>query len=691
MAQSVLDVLRALAPQSLEVPVDFDALHGRAESGDLFGLTSRPPVPNTPDVGRVADLPRRRQVDLTYTEGPGGERVLADPTAQALVDVMNERLRRPDWQREDCRCAEIAPERVSARRPKPCITSLKAAQAWALYEAPLVGGLIGLLAVGSGKSALGFLSPLVMPNCKLAVGLVPSNLVEQFVKEYLLWREHWRVPALVYGKQQGFYYRDGAPRSTLHLVPYSILSRPDSTALLKSLKPDFVFADEMDKLANKQSARGGRFTRLFAEAPDTRFLGWTGTAWDKSIMECQHLCAYALRGGSPLPLSAHVAQYWALAIDPGERPAQPGALRKFCAPGETLREGFHRRLVETPGVVATREGAVDVPHCIVERPVAEVPETILALLQMVRSGERPDHEELVDPMEVARVACEVAMGFYYRWVFPREERGPDGKLTEAARDRIDLWFERRKAWRKELRDKLRRREEHLDSEKLCEEAAARYYAGHPDALAALGDGRCPALESLAAAPRYEGELPTWDAATYLAWKRVEDSVYHETEAVWVDDYLARDAAEWALSRRGICWYKHDAFGQRVAELSGLPLHAGGPGAEQRILAERGDRSIVASMQSHGRGRDGLQYLFSEQLVPAWPSSGRMTEQLLARIHRVGQSAPRVVSETYRHVEELRQAFDQACARGRFAHSTWGASQKVLQAECEWRSDDDDEW
>jgi hypothetical protein len=625
------------------------------------GLSSRPPVQDSEEIARVAALPRRPQVELGQFSA----------NAKALVEIMNERLRRPDWQRTDCACAQIAPGRAANGR-KPCITSLLPAQAWALFEAPLVGGLIGLLATGSGKTSIGFLSPMVFPNCRLAVGIVPSNLVEQLVLEYRLWREHWRVPRLVYPSKSGSkselkdVYPDPGFRPTLHVVPYSILQQPTSTELLKSLNPDLIYADEMDKLANLQSARTGRVSRHFKEHPQSRFAGWTGTPWDKSIMECTHLAAWALRRGSPLPVKESVAREWALALDPSDSKAEPGALEKLFRPGETLYEGFHRRLVETHGVVATREGAVAIPHCIFEREPPPMPMVVAEALAKIRGWERPDEEQLVDAMEVMRVACEAALGFYYRWVFPHEPRKPDGTLTEAAITKIKVWRARRKAWRKELRVKLLNRQAHLDSEKLCEDAAQRYHSG------------------------YEGDLPVWAAETYLAWKEVEDTVYHETQAVWLDDWVARDAAAWAIEHRGIVWYKHDAFGQKVAELSGLPLHAGGPDAEERIRAEKGDRSIIASMQSHGRGRDGLQYLFAEQLFSAFPSSGRAVEQNFARLHRPGQPAPQVCTWVYQHAVELREAFKQACARARFANSTWGTNQKLLEANCDWR-DDGDEW
>ena len=81
--------------------------------------------------------------------------------------------------------------------------------------------------------------------------------------------------------------------------------------------------------------------------------------------------------------------------------------------------------------------------------------------------------------------------------------------------------------------------EHLDSPFLCAQAAVR------------------------ALNHYQGDLPVWHSETWSSWVAVRDTVEHETEAVWVDDYLAIDAAKWAKEHNGIVWYSHDAFGQRV--------------------------------------------------------------------------------------------------------------------------------
>jgi hypothetical protein len=258
---------------------------------------------------------------------------------------------------------------------------------------------------------------------------------------------------------------------------------------------------------------------------------------------------------------------------------------------------------------------------------------------------RPDGEELVEALEVRVVARQLAAGFYYRWRFPRKEPA----------ELIERWFAARKAWHKELREKLKLRQEHLDSPMLAANAAARFYEG------------------------YEGPLPIWSAATWPAWNEIQAQVYHETEAIWVNDWLARDAAEWVKKHKGVVWCDTGAFGHRVAELAGLPYHGGGPNAETAIRAEKGDRGIVASRHAHGTGRDGLQRYFREQYTPEPPASGHAWEQLLGRLHRIGQEADEVDTHIPRHEPELVDALDSAVAQARYVYETTGANQKLLAA------------
>ena len=522
-----------------------------------------------------------------------------------------------------------------------CIKRLKPVQAWSLYEASRVGGLGGAIGVGSGKTGLGLLMPLVMPGCQVAVILLPPGQVAQLQRDHQQWGQHFRMPTLVTGDIKKVKI---LPKPVLYILPYSQLSQAKATALLEELEPDLIIADEAHKLRHKDTATTARVFRYFQSHPDTRLCFWSGTLTAKSIKDYGLLLALALQEGSPLPLEIPKLEEWSQALDPSGWQASAGALSVLCHPGEPLASGYYRRLTETLGVVATKASSIDASIVFEERPAPAIPDKVQQAIKDLRqSWTRPDGEELVDILQVARSARELAAGFFYRWRFPRME----------SEEVILAWFEARKAWHKELREKLKRRVEHLDSPLLCAKAAIRAEEG------------------------YTGDLPVWKSKTWSEWVKVRDTVEPQPEAVWIDDYLAKDASIWALKNRGLVWVDSQAFGAKVASLSQLPYYAGGPEADQQLLEETGSRSLIVSIKAMSEGRDGLQRLFNRQLVANPPSSGATWEQLLGRLHRMGQPADEVVTEVYRHTPEYVDAIDSAILKARYINETMGTSQKLL--------------
>lgn len=595
-----------------------------------FGAVLRDPVGSSEDLDRILALPRRAPVDLTSTR------------AIALVELMTERLRRPDRPvGAACGCAAMGRRR--------CIDRLLPAQAWALWEARLANGLLGQIFVGGGKSLLDLLVATVIPNCKIAALLVPPGLVGQLVTEYKFIAEHFVTPSLILPIGfDGSTIRPGQP--AVHVLPYSRFSRAEATELLENLRPDTVIADEVYNLKCRTAARTIRALRYFANHPETRLCAWSGTLTARSIKDFAHIAAFSLGTGSPLPLEPSEVEKWASALDPSDWPAPAGALRRLAASAEDVRSAVRRRIVETPGMVSTQSSdTIGASLPVRERVPPKIPEDLKAKIADLRATwTRPDGEELIDAMSVQRCARELACGFHYYWVYPGN---PDPLDVEA-------WFAARKAWNKELREKLKAPQPHLDSPLLLAKAAIRYYAG------------------------YKGDLPVWESETWLKWRELRDTIQHETRAKWVSDYLVRDAALWAKDHNGIVWYEHDAFGRAVAKAAGLPLHGGGIDAEAKIRAEKGDQSIVASIKSHSVGRDGLQFLFNEQLVTTPPSDGAAWQQLLGRLHRPGQEADEVVTYVYRHTPEMSEAIDKAINFAKFVVGITGASQKLLCASVE---------
>lgn len=568
------------------------------------------------------------------------------------MELVTERLLRRDRRHDgsDCACASMSP-------PRRCITELLPVQAWALWEIRLAGGLLGDIGVGQGKTGLDFLAAMVVPGCRHAALLLPPERVEQLVADYEAWREHFRVPTLVVGDRHWF---QPAPAPVLRVVPYSRLSRPEATTLLDELRLDTVIADEAQNLRGRAAARTKRFIRLYLARPDTRLCAWSGSITSRSLTEFAHLAALSLGEGSPLPLDPDEVERWAAAVDASEWPAPPGALTRLMAStGQPEPRGAVRvRFTETLGVVSTAD-AVPCPASIVirERRPPPAPAAVReAMLAVRRTWTRPDGEEMVEAPEVARCLREISSGFYYRWLFP----------DDPAADLVAEWFDARKGWHRELREKLSHGAPHLDSPFLCAAAAERGRRGLPGS-----DG-----------------APAWRARTWARWADVKDAVRHETEAVWIDEWLARDAAEWlARTARegepGVVWYSHDAFGAAVSRASGLPAHSGGGDEPVRRAAASGS-PLVLSIRAYGTGFDGLQHGYSRALVANPPSSGDAWEQLIGRLHRRGQLADEVAFETYRHTPEVASAVDRAIVLAKYVEGVTGKRQALLAADVEWR-------
>lgn len=619
-------------------------------------LGYKPPVSDSPDLQRVLAVARRPPP----TEGT--------PELAALAVRVTRKLR--NYTAPPCACV--------ATFKRPCVLELREIQAAALWEIYRTDGLLAPIAVGAGKTFINLLAPMVLRECKTALLLVPAQLMSQLVRDYRMLLAHWHVPSLVMHDSTG--WSNIIPSTpVLHVLPYSLLQRPERSAWIADLNPDVIISDECDKLRNPDTATGSRYVRQFEERGG-RAISSSGSMSEASVKDYWHLAMIALGERSPLPHDPEIVKEWASAIDAdASPPAPPGALEALCRPGEHVRSGYHRRLVETPGVIVTTASPVaGIPLEIVDREIVAPRAIERALADLRATWCRPDGEELIDIFAMKRCARELAAGFYYRWRFPR------GESVEA----IEAWLEARKMWHCELRDKLKDRREHLDSPLLCARAARRAWGDEP--ITTAGDFEIEAEsdapdEDVARKRRKVGanaHLPTWKADHWPAWRDLRDSVQPETEAVRLDDYLARDCATWARANRGIVWYTHSAFGHWVAELSGLPLHGGGPGAGKRLedwIGSGAPSSIIVSAKSHGRGRDGLQYVYADQIVPNPETSSAWWEQLLGRLHRVGQKAPAVYARLYRHTPELRDAVNKALRRADYVGATLGGIQKITAA------------
>jgi hypothetical protein len=555
-------------------------------SEDFLG---REPVRHTSELQRILDLPRR-------TWSPDA--------AQALADKWTATLRRPNGNMR-----------------------LKPVQGVALEEASTVGGLLGPIKVGGGKTLVALLAPVVM-GAKTAILLLPPQLKTTLLTlTYPQLASQWRVPNVSVGTGGTAY--DPTQVCSLDVIAYSELSSTSGSELLDRRSADVVVCDEAHTLASLDSRRAARFERFVQRNPNCRFVFLSGTMVNDTIARIGRLSKWALGKKSPLPLAYRDMERWSAALDPSPFPAPPGDLERLC-PGEDVREGFRRRLRETPGVVSSQPEELGISLVINERKVTIPPVVDKALSELRRTWVTPGGEWIEDALSFSRYARQLSAGLYYRW-----RKQPPKE-----------WIEARREWHSEVRDFLKHEAKPgMDSKALLESAIRK------------GDRRSYAFQ-------------VWDLV-----KTLHDA--NDVEAVWIDDFLARDAAAWATKNVGIIWTQHSALGLRIAELSGCPFYEGGDESAVAIETERGDRTVIASVNAHGTGRN-LQKAFSRQLVTTASSGGNTWEQLLGRTHRPGQPESTVQCDVYLHTPELRAAFEKARARARFVEETTGERGKEDQ-------------
>ncbi len=515
-------------------------------------------------------------------------------------------------------------------------------QSAALSEARKADGLFGPIGVGQGKTLITLLMGEAM-KARMTVILVPPALRAQLINvDIPRLSKEWRIPL-----------------ARIRVVAYSQLSSAGSADILEEIAPDLIAADEVHSLRYRSAARTKRFLRYMKEHTECRLVALSGTITRRSLRDYQHLAELALRKNSPLPNHFPTLGEWAEALDVSDDPMPPGALLQLCTDEELgevarlfeaegdgtmpavqhiVRDAFRRRMVETPGVVATEESAIGTSLTInAVRPM--VPAEILQEIMNVRTRWQIQDEELTDALAVARVARQLAAGFFYRWDWPNGE--PDVE-----------WLEARREWSKEIREILRLSRKGLDSPMLIAGAIER------------------------------GE---YHSETYARWRLVKDRKEPPREAVWIHDFMIRASIDWAKKNASkaapaIIWYLHTAVGEKLAAASGFPYF--GPGSKASEALTRVDAQktpvIICSQKAHGTGKN-LQ-AFCQNLFTTPMPGGVEWEQTIARTHRPGQLADEINCDVFVHTLETEAAFRNAVRDAGYIEGTTGQRQKLLFAE-----------
>jgi hypothetical protein len=501
--------------------------------------------------------------------------------------------------------------------------TLRIVQAVAIAEAVLYGGAFCPIGVGGGKALISLLAPLAMDS-KRPLLVVPAQLREQtnrFVIPQM--KQHWKL------------------HPNLRVIGYSELSLEKNAQMLEEYRPDLIILDECHRLKNKKAGRTRRVLRYFKEHPETRCVAMSGTVSSRSIKDYAHIIEWCLGGGSPVPLRWQELTEWADCVDtkvPDDRRVGPGALRKWCDEGENVRQGFRRRLVQTPGVIASKEGALGTSLQILQFGRLIIPVRIQFEIDKMRNTwETPNGDIITEAVELWRHIRELALGFYYRWDPP------------APRD----WLDARRAWKSCVRGTLKVSKD-FDTELQVWNAAK-----NKNSL--LG----------------YNFVPVYDA--WKAWSKIKDTFKPNPVAEWLDDFALRACGQWLNQSvwkendKRIVWVEHRAFGEALAKRGWDYFGAG----DNRILDTQ-QTAIVASIAAHGEGKNLER--FSKNLIVSPPASGKVWEQVLGRTHRPGQEADEVTCEVFLDVPECRESFEQARRDAKYLEDSLGNVQKLNYAD-----------
>lgn len=505
------------------------------------------------------------------------------------------------------------------------------------------GVFVGEISAGYGKALLSFLLAAIAVGRfrKIRILLVvPAKLREQTRDVHAEWSKHFDIPPLIGSEDP---WKGGA---VIRLLSYESLSVVSKATFLEQWRPDIIICDEAHFLARMSSARTKRMFRYVKGArkagEDVHFIPLSGTMRRKSIRECAHIYAAALQDRSPLPNDYPTLESWSFCLDEGVDDFlryEPGALLELCQEDEKhdlqgWRRAVRRRLISTPGVIATSETAVDIPLVLQVRRLA-VPEVVQRALAEVRTGLLPTGDEAETPIAIWQAARQLATGFSYRWV------------PQAPKE----WLEARRAWNTFVREVLSHPPHgmHLDSPLQVWQAVDAGKFGHVPEQA--------------------------------AWRAIRDTFKPNPVPHWISDFMVKDAEEWALETGGIVWVNHTSAlekdGCQDDEEIGkgftkIPFFGAG---DERIATYKGP--CAASIRAHGTGRNLQQW--NRALITCLPSSGTTLEQLLARHHRVGQTADLVQVEFYAHTPEMIDALETAQRDAAYAEGLSGQPQRVLSS------------
>lgn len=513
---------------------------------------------------------------------------------------------------------------------------LRALQALALHDLGLYDGVFCPVGVGDGKTLISLLAAYVV-GAKWPLLLLPAGLIAKTIRDLKELEAHWFIP------------------TNIRLFSYEMLGVVNAAAELDVYRPDLIIADEAHKLKNLGAAVTRRVARYMDEHPNTKFVAMSGTFLDRSLREFAHILRWCLKDKAPIPKTDYELEQWADALDEKVdeiRRIEPGALldlaseeeRTKYSPIVAARMGFRRRLVETPGVVASTVDGEHVGASIYVSAVTyDMSQTTAEHFRKLREELKTPDDWDVTPVDVWRHSRELALGFHQVW----DPRPPEE------------WREARRNWFSFVRRVLAY-SDRFDSPEHVERAILA------------------------------GELVDTDGA-YAKWDALRDTfregVHYRVEPRWHDDSALKVAAKWMAKSPGLVWTEHVPFAQRLAEMTGAQYYGRQGLASDGELIDKASpkKSAIASIDANREGRN-LQTIWNRNLIVSPQESPAVLQQTIARTHRPGLTASEVYVDIFLGCKEHAAAFSKCLAGTRAVHETTGAKQKLLLATIDWPTD-----
>jgi hypothetical protein len=572
-----------------------------------------------------------------------------------------------------------------------------------------IGGLLGLMAVGTGKTLLlQAISSLAIANGhQRIVQLLPKNLIEQYLRTQLPWARK-RTPIRFH--PHSFADLDPEHRNSLsqskrkgvYLLPYTTLSREKSVNILEDIQPSLILADEAHYLSNPIAAVTKRVFRYLDAYEDCEFVAVSGSMTKKGPEDFAHLAERALRQRTPFPMKKAMLAAWHLIVEAGAVPSSGAAgpirpligwakrhfpMEEFPDDVSGFRKALKLRVQTAPGVVAsTAKDDIATSLCYVNLEIEEPEkcagweklEELRAALELL--GETPNGDTVDHELNAYKWYYEFSAGFYNELVWPTPEKfAKHRKLTDAEAEAfIQLGKDHHvllNGYHKLLRGWL----EH-----------------NKNPMGSHGPIDTPMLVGREMSQTKDRHVP---GPVYLAWQEAKKAeipgmAERISRAVRVCPFKINAAVAWAaaLTKKGegsILWVYHIEIGEWLFEAmkaAGLPVShcpAGENPKHEKLVSESlehgpADMHYVTSAKAHHRGHN-MQHHRNQYFVQTLREADIM-EQCVGRLHRQGQKADHL-DVTLSITTPFEFKVFSACANDAlYVHQAGGNRQKLLYGD-----------